>query len=1349
MSNEKKYNDEFDKNSDAIDAEIIEDSDDSEKEAEPSGFSFGEVDDETTTEEDTLDSNEEEYEEKSDDDSQTTDEEADDLDYDEAYNDANADIENQDDPQVDECDDESLDEDENQDEENSEEELADDEAKMNAQDEDSDDLEDENQDDDFEEEAEEEKANEQSDDDFRTNFRGEIEAIKEEKRRQALEQKNADLAKKRQERQRQQLLKEEKKLEAQKERQRKFEEMAHKRTIERNKSEEEKSVSQAQKRRDRIVSSPKLAKKLRKKALEIERYEPDINVGLTQEQIDKRISSGLNNYKSMGSTKTISQIVIGNIITPFNILIFIIAGFLISVQSIKDLTFLVIVLLNLVIGIIQEISAKKTIDKLTLISAPTCDVLRDSKFQEVTINEVVLDDLISLKTGKQICSDSIVVEGQIEVNESLLTGEADAIIKRPGDILYSGSFVVSGTCIARVDKVGDDNYIERLTGQAKQYRKPKSELLKALNQIILVMGILTVVIGVSLFFVQYLKTGLDYETSIRKTAGAMIGMIPSGLYLVTSVALAVGVLRLAKNNVLVQELYCIEMLARVDVLCLDKTGTITDGTMNVRDVIDYDIIGNLSTKDIVSAMLNATNDQNLTNIALENKFGRAKRIKHNDVIPFSSQRKYSAVSFDGIGTIVLGAPEFVLKTNFKLVESDVNKAAKEGYRVLVIAHTNESIKDGALPQVELEPVSLILIEDNVRPDAIETISYFKEAGVEVKVISGDNPITVSKVAERAGITNAEKYISLDGLTDTEVVRAASKYTVFGRVSPGQKRLLVKSLQELGHKVAMTGDGVNDILALKEADCSIAVASGSEAARNVSHLVLLDSNFGSMPRVVSEGRRVISNIAKVAKLYLTKTMFSLLLAIVALIQGTYPISTNQLLMIDALCIGLPSLVLGLEPNRQAAPNNFLSTIIKSALPGAIVIVIQSILVFLLQNQLDMTARTTSTIIVIVATFTCMMVLYETCKPFINNTRKILFGSVFTIFVLATIVVPSFFDFAPIIPGLEYYSKSQEVMTWETQVVSISEANHYTVDGYVLEELCVRPSTTHSAEVDANGYLVVDTVVTTEYKPMLPNLTKTKNNHFAIGGNETSYIYNPDYEYELLVESNGNVSLKYSYNGNETIINTGYNILPTVTISNNYYIVNGYRTDVRTAETNVGTVTMDNNYKVYVSGVENAIFQLFDGKGLLISSANNHIWIGGDETDIEYDSKLESTLKIVGKEYYINNQKTNVIYTPEIDTTEEGYYIVNNKITDYKCKGSGTSIVQSLDENGYLKIDGLQTNIKVNYTKVVGGQVKTLPISSILLLFCLCLSSHPLIWLIKSIVPFSRKQFKKLTDVLNRI
>ncbi len=1175
----------------------------------------------------------------------------------------------------------------------------------------------------------------------------EIESIKEEQQRQVYEQRQKEIDIKRQERDKKRLLKEEKKLQEQKEREREFIERAQKRALDKNKSEEEKTMSEAQKRKDKIISSAKLSKKLKKKLVDIERYDADVHTGLSEEQVEKRINQGLNNYKMNGSTKTISRIILDNIFTPFNILIFIIAGFLISIQSIKDLTFLVIVLANLVIGIIQEISAKKTIDRLTLISAPTCDVLRDGKYQEVAINEVVLDDLIRLKNGKQICSDSIVVEGQIEVNESLLTGEADAIIKKPGDVLYSGSFVVSGSCTARVDKVGEDNYIERLTGQAKQYRKPNSELLKTLNTIILVMGILTVVLGAGLFCIQYFKTGLDYETSIRKTAGAMIGMIPSGLYLVTSVALAVGVLRLAKNNVLVQELYCIEMLARIDVLCLDKTGTITDGTMNVKDVIEYDLLGNLTIKDIVSAMLNATNDQNLTNVALEAKFGRAKRIKHIETIPFSSQRKYSAVTFENIGTIVLGAPEFVLKNNFKLVEKDVNKSAKEGYRVLVIAHTNEVIDNGALPNCDLNPIALILIEDNVRPDAIKTIAYFKEAGVEVKVISGDNPITVSRVAERAGIENAENYISLDGLSDAEVVRTASRYTVFGRVSPAQKRLLVKSLQELDHKVAMTGDGVNDILALKEADCSIAVASGSEAARNVSHIVLLDSNFDSMPVVVAEGRRVISNIAKVAKLYLTKTMFSLLLTIVALIQGSYPISTNQLLMIDLLCIGIPSLALGLEANKQAAPKNFLTTIVKSALPGAIVIVIESILVFLLQNQLDMNARTTSTVIVIAATFTCMMVLYETCKPFTNNMRKILFGSVFSVFVFATLVLPSFFDFSPVIPGLEYYSKTEEIKTWETQVVSISEANHYTVDGYVLEELCVKPSTTHSAEINANGYLVVDTVVTTKYMPEMPTLSKTTDGNFAIGAYKTSYAYNSIYDYEITVSSTGNVSLVYKDGENVVTINTTYNILPEVHINNNYYIVDGYRTDVRTAETSVGNVSMKNNYEVYIDG--QYVYTLFEGKGLLLSSYNNCIYLGGTASTIAYDENLSSTLKIVGKEYYINDEQTSVMYTPEIDTTEAGYYVVNNKITKYQSRGTGTTIVQSLTEDGYLKIDGLVTNIKVDFTIQYGTQVQSLPTSSILLLLCLCLASHPLIWLIKNCVPFLRKQFQKLTDALNRI
>ncbi len=1175
----------------------------------------------------------------------------------------------------------------------------------------------------------------------------EITQLKEQRKKEELAQKQERIEQKRQQHQEELKRRNEEKLALEEKKKAEFEARAHKKALDKNKTEEEKAISAAQKRRDKILTSPKLSKKLRKKLIEVNRIEADPSTGLSEAMVDERINQGLNNFKSVGSTKTISQIIISNIFTFFNLLTFVIAGFLISINSIKDLTFLVIVLANMIIGTVQEIRAKLTIDKLSILSAPTCEVLRDGKVQEVAIEEVVLDDLLVLESGKQICSDSILVDGQIEVNESLLTGEADAIIKHPGDILYSGSFVVSGKCVARVDKVGSDNYIERLSGQAKQYRKPNSELLKSLKLIIKVMGFIIIPTGVSLFLIQYLKNGLPYDTCIRKTAGAMIGMIPSGLYLVTSVALAVGVLRLGKQNVLVQELYCIEMLARVDVLCLDKTGTITDGSMSVKNVVEYDIIKDLTTKQIVSAMLNATNDKNLTNVALEEKFGRAKRIKHTKVIPFSSQRKYSAATFENYGTFVLGAPEFILKNNYKLVESDVNKSAKEGYRVLLIAHSNKAIVEDTLP-TDLSPVSLILIEDNVRPDAINTIEYFKKSGVEVKVISGDNPITVSKVSERAGIERANEYISLDGLTDTEVVRAAAKYTVFGRVSPAQKKLLVQTLQELGHKVAMTGDGVNDILALREADCSIAIASGSEAARNVSHLVLLDSNFNSMPKVVQEGRRVISNVAKVSKLYLTKTIFSLLLAIVALIQGSYPISTNQLLMIDFLCIGLPSVILVLEPNNEMAPKNFLSTIIKSALPGAIVIVIQSILVFLLQSGLDMGSRVTSTLICITATFTCMMVLFETCKPFNNNVRKVLFGGCFFVFVFATLVMPSFFDFSPVFSGMQYYSKNEEVITWNTQVVSVSESNHYTVDGFVLEELCVRPTSTHTAEVNDDGYLVVDNMVVTTHKPSLPDVTCSSDGMFVFGAYETPYTYDKNNTYSIRVDSDGTIYIKYLERGELVEIRTMYNILPEVKIIDNYYYVNGYNTTIRTTNTKVGKVSLRNSYDVYIDE-EPLNYQINNGEPILISYKDGNLWLDGDSSEIPYDESLIGSLSIIKTEYYINNTPTGVNYMPEIDTTSAGYYVVNGYITSYKCNGNGTSIVQSVTSDGYLKIDGVKTDIKVDFKVVYGGQVTAIPMNCIILLVCLCFASHPLIYVIKSVVPFSKKQFKKLTDVLNRI
>ncbi len=915
----------------------------------------------------------------------------------------------------------------------------------------------------------------------------------------------------------------------------------------------------------------------------IVRYETDIENGLSNEIVQQRREDGLTNTTSQGSTKSIKKIFVSNIFTFFNFLTLAIAGWLISIAMFKDLIFLAIVTANVVLGIVQEIKAKKNIDKLSLISAPSAIVIRNGSQFEIGVSEVVLDDLLILENGKQICTDSIVVSGSIEVNESLLTGESDAILKKPGDILYSGSFVVSGYAKARVDKIGKENYIEKLTSQAKKYVKPKSDLWKSLNIIILVMTIIIVPVGGILFYMQFKVNTIGYALAVRKTAGAMVGMIPSGLYLVTSVALFVGVQRLTSFNVLVQELYCIEMLARVNVLCLDKTGTITDGTMSVQNVIEYDLIGGLSTKNVVSAMLNALADKNLTSVALEEKFGLGKRIKHSATIPFSSQRKYSAVTFEKYGTFVLGAPEFVLKNKFYTVESDVTKYAAEGYRVLIIAHTSAQIVDNELDQSNLNAVALILIEDNVRPDAIDTINYFKRSGVEVKVISGDNPLTVSKVSERAGIRNASKYISLDGLTDAEVIRAANKYTVFGRVSPVQKKLLVQTLKQEGNIVAMTGDGVNDILALKEADCSIAVASGSEAARNVSHLVLMDSNFGSMPKVVSEGRRVINNIAKVACLYLTKTIFSFLLAMQALNSGgAYPISTSQLFMIDFLCIGLPSFVLILEPNNAQVEGKFLYRIIRGALPGAIAILISSMIVFALQDALYMNFQTSSTIIVITATFTCMMVLFEVCRPF-NFLRKTLCGFVFTMFVFLTLFMPKFFEFSPMLKVGDYYDQNAMIETYrDVPSIGISKADYYIIDGYITDYIATANSFSCS---NKNGFLTINSI-DTNYLLKTPDLVSSKNGLFVFGGYKTDILISA--KVELFIESDGTVYL-YSVEGegeSKIILEkhkTSYNVMPTVVKNpNGYFVINGEQTSIAT--NNKTTEKYIRNNKLYLNGKE---------------------------------------------------------------------------------------------------------------------------------------------------------------------
>lgn len=1059
------------------------------------------------------------------------------------------------------------------------------------------------------------------------------------------------------------------------------------------------------------------------------RYETDPEQGLSNEIVEKRVLDNLVNDCKIKTSKSIPKIVFSNIFTFFNILCLTIAGVLISIQAFSDLVFLAIVTANITIGIIQEIRAKKTIDRLSLISAPTAVVRREGVNHEISVTEVVLDDLLLLENGKQICADSIVVDGQVEVNESLLTGESDAIVKKPGDILYSGSYVVSGKCAARVDKIGKDNYIEQLTAQAKKYKKPKSDLFLSLSWIIRVMAFIIIPIGGLLFYIMYFRNHLELEYSIRKTAGAMVGMIPSGLFLMTSIALAVGVIRLAQRNVLVQELYCIEMLARVNCICLDKTGTITDGTMSVKNVIDYNTIHGLATKNIVSAMLNALQDNNLTSVALTEKFGLGKRIKHIAAIPFSSQRKYQAITFDKFGTFILGAPEFVLKERFNVIKKDVDKYASLGYRVLCLAHREGIITEGQLPSNPIEVVSMILIEDNIRPDAINTIKYFKDSGVSVRVISGDNPLTVSKISQRAGIDGAEDYISLDGMSDAEVVKAALKYTVFGRVSPSQKRLLVETLKENGMTVAMTGDGVNDILALKEADCSIAVASGSEAARNVSHLVLLDSNFDSMPKVVAEGRRVINNITSVASLFLTKTIFSLFLAIQALQTGIYPISTNQLILIDTLAIGLPSLVLIMEPNNNKIEGKFLINVIKKALPGAITILIISIVVFGLANSLGLDSTSISTIIVIAATHTCLMVLFKTCKPF-NTLRKFLCSLCYSLFLFFVVFMPQFLEFRPIFKFTEYYSDDLQTKVISSYPdVQVSKENYYVFNG-VVTAYTKNPYETSANSIKAyqkgDKYYYMIGSTQTEYEIVIPNISFDDFGNIYLGGYEiVDFTYSDVVSYsqteigtyvksdKLMVDKDGyitfndgedirNVNTKlpkemnnayYNYN-----VNYGkntedpiyqYRILPTVDMKDGELYINGKTGE--SVEVSNGR-TEEYRYKL------REVLTSFEEATISIDPATLNLLVNDKPINIvKNDGTVVSTYKVNMPNMTLNDDK---LYFDAISTgfnifeifgqtEEENTY----KIIDNNLNKEITYIVN--DDEEYFMVDGQRISSQERY------------------------------------------------------
>lgn len=749
------------------------------------------------------------------------------------------------------------------------------------------------------------------------------------------------------------------------------------------------------------------AKKAFKEKLKMLKETPFVNVeagaddGLNDEQVEERELRGMTNKVDNSISKSYLKIFTTNIFTLFNLLnIFLACLIIIFNGQIKNMLFAGIAMVNLVIGIIQEIRSKRALDKLSLVSAPSIEAVRNGQVVEISTDDIVIDDIIILKQGSQIPTDCIVVGGECEANESLLTGEQDDIHKGIGDQLMSGSFVQSGKCRARVMAVGEDTYASKLMSEAKKFKKSKSELMRSINWIIRIATIIIFPLGI-LMFITNMKHATSISGAVTSTVSSVIGMIPEGLVMLTSVALALGIVRLAKKRTLVQDLYSIEALARVDVLCLDKTGTITEGSMQVESVHVYSSKFG-SPDDIMANLVNALGKNNATFEACAEYFSSNETYKVSKLMPFSSARKWSGASFSGVGTFIVGAPEFVLKERYSLVERNVNEYAMEGYRVLVLVTTPESLQDGAMDPAKMELVALIVLSDKIRSTASATFEYFEQQGVQLKVISGDNPLTVSKVAERAGMKNAEKYIdaSVDLDTPDKIYEAAEKYTVFGRVSPSQKKELVAALKAHGHTVGMTGDGVNDVMALKESDCSIAMASGSDASRNVAQLVLLDSDFSSLPSVVSEGRRVINNIERASSLFLVKTTFSAVLSLLLIIFqfSTYPFEPIQLTLINALFVGVPSFILALEPNDRRVKGNFLSKVFKRALPAGLTVAFAIILVCWMYNDIGFdVSPQISTMSVFITASVSFVVLVQVCMPYTKDK----------IFMLALLLVAFIF------------------------------------------------------------------------------------------------------------------------------------------------------------------------------------------------------------------------------------------------------------------------------------------------------------------------------------------------------
>ena len=724
------------------------------------------------------------------------------------------------------------------------------------------------------------------------------------------------------------------------------------------------------------------------------RYNPDYKKGLTGQQAQEHRLHGWTNRSVEPPSKTTKEIIHENVFTYFNLIFVILAVLLVLVGSFRDLTFLPVIVANTLIGIVQEIRAKQVLDKLTMLNAPHATVVRDGKKSVIDAEELVLDDIVIFKAGAQVCADAVVSAGEVQVNESLLTGEADEITKRKGDTLMSGSFIVSGQCHARLDKVGEDSYISKLTIQAKQMQDgEQSEMIRSLDKLVKCVGVAIIPIGLVLFSQAFFFQHDGFRNSVTSMIAAVIGMIPEGLYLLASVALAVSSIRLAQKKVLLHDMKCIETLARVDVLCVDKTGTITETTMKVMDVIEteeYDPQSMDPLRTMIGDFAAAMTKDNITMAAVKEYFTTVSGRQARSKTGFSSATKYSSVTFDD-GAYVLGAPEFVLRERYGEYAEAITEHASTGARVLVFGIYDGEIDGGPLTR-GIKPLGFVLLANPIREAAKETFEYFAEQGVEVKVISGDNPVTVSNVARQAGIRNADRYVDASKLDDEqELKEAVLTNTVFGRVTPNQKRKFVRILKNAGHTVAMTGDGVNDVLALKDADCSIAMASGSEAAAQASQLVLLESDFSCMPQVVLEGRRVVNNIQRSASLFLVKNIFSLLLSLISVVfMFTYPLEPSQISLISMFTIGVPAFFLALEPNKNIIKGHFLTNVFLKALPAAITDALAVGALVIFGRTFDVSSTDISTAATMLLAIVGFMILYKISAPMNKIRSAILIG-----------------------------------------------------------------------------------------------------------------------------------------------------------------------------------------------------------------------------------------------------------------------------------------------------------------------------------------------------------------------